>query len=288
MKVDGLLKEIIKEEPNVGLEFNYLEMILFVMNPLVSRHKLAIKEGHIMRRLGHAIQHSPQPKPWTSPNQVNPQRTGNKHGSGRVRGTEGVEDMDKAKDPEGHQDREHADPEWSIAEMQETAEARVLAMSGRAGAGASSIPKCSACGKGTHSREDCWVLHPHKAPEWLQDKLKSKKIGIGGQAKPHAQEVGRGKEPHKGVKLSPCTGCASMLHPPEDCWTLHPELQERAKAKERLGKRHNGEGRQQRWRANRVDQAGGDLGPSPATVCPIMWVNQAQAYDDGYCTRLVL
>ena len=30
------------------------------------------------------------------------------------------------------------------------------------------------------------------------------------------------------------------------------------------------------------------MGPSPATVCPIMWVNQAQAWDDGYCTRPVL
>ena len=34
MKVDGLLKEIIKEETKVGLEFNYLEMIVFVMNTL--------------------------------------------------------------------------------------------------------------------------------------------------------------------------------------------------------------------------------------------------------------
>ena len=56
MKLDGLLKEIIKEETKVGLEFNYLEMIVFVMNPLMSRHKLPIKKGHIMRRLGHAIQ----------------------------------------------------------------------------------------------------------------------------------------------------------------------------------------------------------------------------------------
>ena len=31
-----------------------------------------------------------------------------------------------------------------------------------------------------------------------------------------------------------------------------------------------------------------DMGPSPATVCPIMWVNQAQAWDEGYCTRPVL
>ena len=31
-----------------------------------------------------------------------------------------------------------------------------------------------------------------------------------------------------------------------------------------------------------------NMGPSPATVCPIMWVNQAQAWDDGYCTRPVL
>ena len=30
------------------------------------------------------------------------------------------------------------------------------------------------------------------------------------------------------------------------------------------------------------------MGPSPETVCPIMWVNLAQAWDDGYCTRLVL
>ena len=110
LKVDGLLKEIIKEETKVGLQFNYLEMIVFVMNPLMSRHKLAIKKGHIMRRLGHAIQESPQPKPLTPPNQVNPQRTGKKNGSGRVRGMEGVEDMDKAEDPKGHQDQEQAGP----------------------------------------------------------------------------------------------------------------------------------------------------------------------------------
>ena len=61
MKVDWLLKEIIKEETKVGLEFNYLEIIVFVMNPLMSRHKMAIKKGYIMRRLGHAIQDSPQP-----------------------------------------------------------------------------------------------------------------------------------------------------------------------------------------------------------------------------------
>ena len=30
------------------------------------------------------------------------------------------------------------------------------------------------------------------------------------------------------------------------------------------------------------------MGPSPATVCPIMWVNQAQAWDDGYRMRPVL
>ena len=30
------------------------------------------------------------------------------------------------------------------------------------------------------------------------------------------------------------------------------------------------------------------MGHSPATVCPIMWVNHAQAWDDGYCTRPVL
>ena len=37
-----------------------------------------------------------------------------------------------------------------------------------------------------------------------------------------------------------------------------------------------------------MDQAGRDMGPLPATVCPIMWVNQAQAWDDGYRTRPVL
>ena len=86
MKVDGLLKVIIKEETKVGLEFNYLKMIVLVMNPLMSRHKFAIKKGHIMRRLGHAIQESQQAKPSTLPNQVNPQQTGNKNGSGRMRG----------------------------------------------------------------------------------------------------------------------------------------------------------------------------------------------------------
>ena len=79
MKVDGLLKEVIKEETKVGLEFNYLGMIVFVMNPLMSRHKSAIRKGHVMRRLGHAIQESPQPKPWTPRNQVNAGRTGNKN-----------------------------------------------------------------------------------------------------------------------------------------------------------------------------------------------------------------
>ena len=214
-----------------------------MMNPLMSRHKLAIKKGHIMRRLGHSIQESLQPKPCTPPNQMNPQRTGNKNGSGWVRGMEGVEDMDKAEDPEGLQDQAQADPEVSIAEIQEICEAQVLAMSGRAGAGASSIPRCPACGKGRHSREDRWVLHPHKAPEWLQDTFKSKKIGKGGQAKPPARVGGKGKGPHKGGKFPPCKGCGSTLHPPEDCWTLHPELREKAKAEGRLSKRHNGESR---------------------------------------------
>ena len=81
MKVDGLLKEIIKEETKVGLAFNYLEMIVFLMKPLMSHHKLAIKKGHIMHRLRQAIPEAPQPEP-----QVPPQRTGNKYGSGWVRG----------------------------------------------------------------------------------------------------------------------------------------------------------------------------------------------------------
>ena len=234
MKVDGVLKEINKEGTKVWLEFNYLEMIVYVMNTLMSRHKLVIKKGHIMRRLGCAIPEAPQPRP-----QVPPQRTGNKYGSGRVRGMEGVEDMDKAEDPEGHQDQEQADPELSIAEIQDICEAQVLGMSGRAGAGASSIPRCPACGKGRHSREDCWVLHPHKAPDWLQDKLKSDEIEKGGQAKPPAQGGGKGKGPQKGGKFPPCKGCGSTLHPPEDCWTLHPEWREKVKAEGRLGKRHN-------------------------------------------------
>ena len=37
-----------------------------------------------------------------------------------------------------------------------------------------------------------------------------------------------------------------------------------------------------------MDQACRDMGPSTATVCPIIWVNQAQAWDYGYCTRPVL
>ena len=192
-----------------------------------------------MRRLLHAIQQSPQPKPWTPPNQVNPQQTANKNESGQVRGLEGVGDMDKAEDPERHQDQEQADPELSIAEIQEICEAQVVAMSGRAGAGASSIPKCLACGKVRHSCEDCRVLHPHKAPKWLQDKLKSKKIGRGGQANPPAQGGGKGKGPHKAGKFPPCKGCGITLHPPEDCWALHPELREKAKAEGRLSTRHN-------------------------------------------------
>ena len=212
---------------------------MVVTNPLMSRHKLAIKKGHIVQRLGHAIQESPQPQPWTPSNQVNPQRTGNKNGSGRVRGMEGVEDMDNAEDPKGHQDPGQADPELSIAKIQQICEAQVLAMSGPAGAGASSIPKCPACGKGRHSREECWVLHRHKAPEWLQDKLNSKKIWNGGQANPPAQGGGKGQGSHIGGKFPPCKGWGSTLHSPADCWTLHPELQEIAKAEGQLDKRHN-------------------------------------------------
>ena len=47
--MDGLLKEIIKKKTKFQLEFNYLKVIVFVMNPLMFRYKLAIKKGHIMR-----------------------------------------------------------------------------------------------------------------------------------------------------------------------------------------------------------------------------------------------
>ena len=106
---------------------------------------------------------------------------------------EGVEDQ--AEDPEGPPEQQHADPggELSIAEIQEIFEAQVLAMSGRAGPGATSIITCPAYGKERHSREVCWVLYPHNAPEWLQEKLKSKSIGKGGRAKPPAQVGCRGK-----------------------------------------------------------------------------------------------
>ena len=67
MKFDGLLKEIIKEETNFGLELNYLETTVFMMHPLISRHKLAIKKGPIMRRLGHVIQEASQRKPQLTP-----------------------------------------------------------------------------------------------------------------------------------------------------------------------------------------------------------------------------
>ena len=65
---------------------------------------------------------------WTPPNQVNPQQTGNKYALGRERGMEGVEDWEKAEDPEGHQDQEQADRELSNAEIQEICEAKLLAI----------------------------------------------------------------------------------------------------------------------------------------------------------------
>ena len=69
---------------------------------------------------------------------------------------------------------------------------------------------------------------------------------------------------------------------------LHQDLPESAKAKGRLGKRQNSQGRLQCWKSKKFDHAGRDMGPSPATVCPIMWVNQAHAWDDSYCMRPVL
>ena len=63
MKVDGLLKEIVKEETKFGLELNFIGLIILVMNPLKSRRILAIMKGHIIRRSGHGIQEAPQSKP---------------------------------------------------------------------------------------------------------------------------------------------------------------------------------------------------------------------------------
>ena len=162
MKVDALLKEIIKEETKVGLEFNYLEMIVFVMKPLHVPPQIGDQEGAHHARAG-----SSHPRSAATQVPRASQRTGNMYGCRRVRGMEGVDDMDKAEIPECHQDQEQAYPELSIANIQGICEAQVLAMSGRAGAGASSVPKCPACGEGRHSHEDCLVFHPHKAPEWL-------------------------------------------------------------------------------------------------------------------------
>ena len=67
-----------------------------------------------MCRLGQAIEEEARPNL-----QVAPQRTGNKYGSGRLRGMVRVQDMEKAEDSKGHQGQEQADPELSIAEIQE-------------------------------------------------------------------------------------------------------------------------------------------------------------------------
>ena len=134
-------------------------------------------------------------------------------------------------------------------------------------------------------------MHSHKPPEWLQDKLKTQRVGKGGQAKPHAKGGGKGKGgPHKCGRFPPCKDCGRPLHPPEDRSTLHRELREKAEAEGRLGKRHNRERCRQRWKSKKIDQACRDMGSSQATVCPtwpIMWVNQAQVWEDSYCTRRI-
>ena len=95
--------------------------------------------------------------------------------------------MDKAEYPRSHQDQEQADQELSIAKIQEICDAQVLAMSRRAGAGANSIPKCPACGKGRHSRDDCWVKHPSGS----RTNSNPRKLGRAAERSPLRKEVAK-------------------------------------------------------------------------------------------------
>ena len=139
--------------------------------------------------------------------------------------------MDKTEDPQGHQDQEQADPELSIAEIQEICEAEVLAMSGRAGAGASSIPKCPACGKKDIAVRIIASCILTKHPSGSKTNSHPRKLERAAKRSPLRKDVAQEKGPHKGGRFPPCKGCGSTLHPPEDCWTLHLELREKARAK---------------------------------------------------------
>ena len=33
---------------------------------------------------------------------------------------------------------------------------------------------CNVCGKKGHAKDDCWKVHPEKAPQWFQDLQKKK------------------------------------------------------------------------------------------------------------------
>ena len=128
---------------------------------------------------------------------MNPQRTGKKNESGRLRGMEEVEDMDKTQDPTGNQDQEQADPELSIAEIPEICEAQVLAMSGRARAGASSIPECPACGKRRHSHETAGSRILTKHLSGSRTSSKSRKLGRAVKRSPLRKEVATEKDHQK-------------------------------------------------------------------------------------------
>ena len=78
-----------------------------------------------------------------------------------------------------------------------------------------------------------------KHPSGSRTNSSPRKLGRAAKGSPLRKEVAKEKDHTKVGNFLPCKGCGSTLHPPEDCWTLHPELREKAKAEGRLGKRHN-------------------------------------------------
>ena len=79
---------------------------------------------------------------------------------------------------------------------------------------------------------------PTKHQSGSRTNLSPRKFGRAAKRSPLRKEMAKKKD-HTKVGSFICKGCGSTLHPPEDCWTLHPELREKAKAKGRLGRRHN-------------------------------------------------